>query len=101
MIPVAQDRWFVDLAERAIVIVQWITDQDVCGSSDRLFQWFGHVRDLSVDDILVYSRSEAELVKLFRVALQTLRVGLSGLTRMKPYRIWWLSQPGCSRVICS
>ena len=73
------------------MIVQWITDQGVCGSSDRSFQLFGHVRDLSVDGILVYSRSEAELVKLFRVALQTLRVGLSGLTRMKPYQIWWLS----------
>ena len=91
MIPVAQDRWFVDLAERAIAIVQWITDQDVGGSSDRLLQWFGQFRDLSVDGILVYSRSEAELVKLFRVALQTLRVGLSGLSEIKPYRIWWLS----------
>ena len=60
-------------------------------SSDRLLQLFGHVRDLSVDGILVYSRSEAELVKHFRVVFQTLRVGLSGLTRMKPYRIWWLS----------
>ena len=90
MVPIAQDRWFVDLAERAIVIVQWITDQDVCGSSDRSFQLFGHVRDLSVDGILVYSRSEAELVKLFRVVFQTLRVGLSGLAKMEPYRIWWL-----------
>ena len=65
MIPVAQDRWFVDLAERAIVFVQWITDQGVYGSSDQLFQLNGHVRDLSVDGIPVYSRSEAELVKHF------------------------------------
>ena len=47
------------------MFVQWITDQDVCGSSDRLFQLFGHVRDLFEDDVLVYSRSEAELVKHF------------------------------------
>jgi len=87
LVPVAQDRWFVDLAERAIVIVQWITDQDVCGSSDRSFQLFGQVRDLSVEGILVYSRSEAELVKHFRMELQTLRVKLSGSSELKPYRI--------------
>ena len=80
----------VDLAERAIVFVQWITDQGICGSSDRLFQIFGHVRDLFEDDILVYSRSEAKLVKHFRVVFQTLRVGLSDLSKTEPYRIWWL-----------
>ena len=57
------------------MVVQWITDQDVYGSSDRLFQLNGHVRDLTVDGILVYSRSEAELVKHFRVVLETLYVG--------------------------
>ena len=79
------------LTERAIVIAQWITDQDIRGSSDRLFQLFEQFRDLFVDDILVYSRSEAELVKHFRFELQTLRVGLSGSSELKPYRIWWLS----------
>ena len=38
----------------------------------------------------VYSRSEAELVKHFRMVFQTLWVELTGLPRMKPYRIWWL-----------
>ena len=33
-----------------------------------------------MDGIPVYSRSEAELVKLFRVVFQTLRVELSGLS---------------------
>ena len=50
------------------------------GSSDRLFQLFGQFRDLFVDGSPVYSRSEAELVKLFRVVFQTLRVELSGLS---------------------
>ena len=90
MIPVAQDRWFVDLAERAMVFVQWITDQGVCWIVGPVAPVDGHVRDLSVDDIPVYSPSEAELVKLFIVVFQTLRVELTGLPRMKPYRIWWL-----------
>ena len=46
--------------------------------------------EISVDGILVYSRSEAELVKRFRVVFQTLRVELSGSSELKPYRIWWL-----------
>ena len=46
----------------------------MCGSSDRLFQLFGHVRDLFVDGSPVYPRSEAELVKHFRVVLETLCV---------------------------
>ena len=61
------------------------------GSSDRLLQLFRHVRDLSVDGTLVYSRSEAELVKHFRVVFRILRVGLSGSSELKPYQIWWLS----------
>ena len=48
------------------------------GSSDQLFQLNGHVRDLTVDGILVYSRSEAEHVKHFRVVLETLCVGQFG-----------------------
>ena len=56
-----------------------------------MFQWFGQVRDLFVDDIIVYSRSMAELVKHFRVVFQTLRVELSGSSELKPYQIWWLS----------
>ena len=76
-----------DLTERAIVFVQWITDQGIRGSSDRLFQLFGQFRDLFVDGILVCSRSEAELMKLFRVVFQTLCVGRSGLSEKKPYRV--------------
>ena len=67
-----------DLAERAVVLNQWISDQGIDGSSDRLLQLFGQFRDLFVEDILVYSRSEAELMKHFRAMLETLRVGQIG-----------------------
>ena len=78
------------------MFVQWITDQGICGSLDRLFQLFGQFRDLFVDDILVYSRSEAELVKHFRVVLETLRVGQIGKLGLST--VWQRCVATCDQI---